>query len=83
MYEESDQYVIDNFDFLVKNSTERWDMNDIFNAAVNNTFVNNTAGNNTAVNNTRCATCDMVAWNLKLDELAPVITDYPDWDKPI
>ena len=82
MYEESDQYVIDNFDFLVKNSTERWDMNDIFNAAVNNTFVNSTAGNITAVNNTRCATCDMVAWNLKLDELAPVITDYPYYSRP-
>jgi len=74
VYEQSDQYVIDNFDFLVKNSTERWDMNDIYNAAVNAT------GNNTV-----CATskCDMVAWNLKLDELAPVITDYPDWNKPI
>ena len=67
-YMDSDQYVIDNFDFLVKNSTSQWDMTDIYHATGNFTV--------------GCTTCDMAAWNAKLDELAPVITDYRDWNSP-
>jgi len=65
-YMDTDQYVIDTFNLHVKNANERWDMTDIYNATVNNTILPEDA--------------NMAAWNAKLDELAPVITDFRDWN---